>query len=192
MPFGTEAGLSPCHIVLDWEPSSPQTWHTTVLHNIFVGFYHISLPENYDSYVPLNHQSRWLEGVVDDGQRQRPVGFNHAGQCWLVNSVDHSGVLILNSAFRGWFRSSHSSNIHNVHCAGAGKRHPFKRLHLRQTMHSYGVGLKSDKTMGQTTGHLPPADLQAVIWPVARRWDRRLNWQWYKPTTCYTVTLQYI
>jgi len=44
-----------------------------------------------------------------------------------VDSADHSGVLILNSAFRGWFRSSRSSNNRSMHCDGAGARRPFKR-----------------------------------------------------------------
>jgi len=44
-----------------------------------------------------------------------------------VDSADHSGVLILKSTFRGWFRSSRSSNIPNVYCDGAGARRPFKR-----------------------------------------------------------------
>jgi len=57
------------------------------------------------------------------------------------------------------------------------------------------VGLKSDRTTGQMTGHL--ADRGSASRYMARgkkRWGRRLNWRCYRyrPTTCYTVTLQYI
>jgi len=38
-----------------------------------------------------------------------------------VDSADHSGILILNSAFRGWFRSSRSSNNRNVYCDGQAR-----------------------------------------------------------------------
>jgi len=62
----------------------------------------------------------------------------------------------------------------------------------RESPNRGSVGLKSDGTTGQTTEHLAARDLQAVIWPVARQRDRRLNWRRYRPTTCYTVTLQYI
>jgi len=48
--------------------------------------------------------------------------------------ISGDGALwLLNNAFRGWFRSSsRSSNIHNMHCNGAGTRHPFKRPQLRK------------------------------------------------------------
>jgi len=49
-----------------------------------------------------------------------------------VDSADHGGVLILNSAFLRWFCSSCSSNICNVHCDGAGAQRPFKRPQLHK------------------------------------------------------------
>ena len=79
----------------------PQTWHTCIIS--LSAFYRISLPESCNSQAPLNHQSRWHEGIIDAGQRQRPVGFNHACGAMLteVDLADHSGILILNSDFRG-------------------------------------------------------------------------------------------
>jgi len=49
-----------------------------------------------------------------------------------VDSTDRSGVLISNSAFRGWFHISRCSNIRNVHCDGAGVQLPFKRPQLHK------------------------------------------------------------
>jgi len=79
----------------------PQTWHTCII--CLSAFYRISLPESCNSQAPLNHQSRWHEGVIDAGQWQRPVGFNDACGAMLteVDLADRSGVLILNSDFRG-------------------------------------------------------------------------------------------
>jgi len=52
------------------------------------------------------------------------------------------------------------------------------------------VGLKSDGTTGQTTGHL--AARGAASRYMARRKATRQVTERYRPTTCYTVTLQYI
>jgi len=56
----------------------------------------------------------------------------------------------------------------------------------------YRVGLKSDGTTGQTTGQLAARGSASRYMARRKATRQATELTTYRPTTCYTVTLQYI